>query len=58
MGPFLTSFFIAVGAGAWIFVRLQQRTGYGNNKSALIGTVIAAAGIFFVIYLTLKLFWE
>lgn len=56
MGPFLTSLFVAVGAGTWIYTRLQQRTGYGNSQNAIVGAGLAAAGLFLVMYLTLRLF--
>ena len=56
MGPFLTSLVIAIGGGTWIYSRLQQRTGYGNNRSAIIGAALAAVGIFTVLYLTMRLF--
>lgn len=56
MGPFLTSLLVAIGGGTWIYSRLQQRTGYGNSRSAIIGAGLAALGIFMVIYLTMRLF--
>lgn len=56
MTPFLIAFFIALGAGAWIFTKLQDKTGYGNARTAWLGTVISVAAIFFVVYLTLRLF--
>ena len=56
MGAFLTAFLLAIGGGTWIFTRLQQRTGYGNSRNAIIGAAIAAAGIFLLVYLTMRLF--
>jgi hypothetical protein len=56
MTPFLIALFIAAGAGAWIFTRLQQRAGYGNGRTTWTGTIISAAAIFAVVYLTLRLF--
>jgi hypothetical protein len=56
MGPFLTSLFVALGAGTWIYSRLQQHTGYGNSHSAIVGAGLSAAGIFAVLYLTMRLF--
>ena len=56
MGPFFTSLFVSVGAGTWIYSRLQQHTGYGNSRSAIVGAGLSALGIFVVIYLTARLF--
>ena len=58
MGPFFTAFLLAVGGGTWLYTRLQQRTGYGNSKNAVIGAAIAAFGIFLFVYLSLRLFWS
>lgn len=55
MGAFLTAFLVSVGAGVWIFTKLQQRTGYGNNKNAIIGAVSATIAIFVVAYITFRL---
>lgn len=55
MGPFIISLFVALGAGTWIYSQLQQRTGYGNSQ-AIIGAALAAAGIFTIVYLTMRLF--
>jgi len=56
MGPFLTSLFVALGGGTWIYTRLQQHTGYGNSRSAIVGATLSALGIFAVLYLTARLF--
>lgn len=56
MGPFLTSLFVAIGGGTWIYSRLQQHTGYGNSRNAILGAVLSALGIFTVLYLTARLF--
>lgn len=57
MGPFFTAFLLAVGGGTWTYTKLQQRTGYGNSKNAIIGAVVAAFAIFLLMYLSLHLFW-
>lgn len=57
MGPFITSLMLAVGVATWIFSKLQQRTGYGNSRNALIGAVFIGLVIFGTVYLTLRLFW-
>jgi len=56
MSPFLIAFFIALGAGAWIFAKLQQKTGYGNGRTTWTGTIISIVAIFTVVYITLRLF--
>jgi len=56
MGPFLTSLLIALGSATWIYSRLQQHTGYGNSRNAIVGAVLSALGIFMVLYLTARLF--
>lgn len=58
MGPFLTALFLSVGAGTWIFLKLQQRTGYGNVRSALKGAGISAAIIFIIAYMVVRMFWS
>lgn len=56
MTPFLIATFISLGAGAWIFTKLQQKTGYGNGRTAWTGTILSVIAIFLFIYLTLKIF--
>jgi hypothetical protein len=58
MGPFFTSSLLAIGAGVWVFTKLQNRTGYGNSRGAILGAVVTGLGIFLVVYLTLRLFWS
>lgn len=57
MTPFLIASFIALGAGAWIYTKLQRKTGYGNSKTAWTGTIISVVAIFTVVYITLKIFY-
>lgn len=54
MNPILVALLFALGAGTWVYTKLQQRTGYGNSKAALKGALVAG-GIAFVIFLTLGL---
>ncbi len=56
MGPFFTALLLAAGGGTWVYSRLQQTTGYGNSRSAVIGAGVSAVGIFLVTYLTARLF--
>ena len=58
MGPFLTSLLLSVGAATWVYTKLQQRTGYGNSRNAIIGATLVGLLLFSVVYLTLRLFWD
>lgn len=58
MGPFLTSLLLSVGAATWVYTKLQQRTGYGNSRNAIIGAALMGLLLFSVVYLTLRLFWD
>lgn len=58
MGPFLTSLFLAIGTSVWIFSKLQQNTGNGNSRNALIGATVVGIVLYGVVYVTLRLFWE
>lgn len=55
MGPFLIAVFFALGAATWVYTKLQQRTGYGNNQSALTGAAVVGAALFVIMFLTAKL---
>lgn len=44
MSPFLISFILAAGAGAFAYSKLGQRVGYGNSAG-----VWQLVGIFFVL---------
>ncbi len=52
MSPFLISLLFSLGAGTWVYTKLQQKTGYGNSKAAFKGAAVAAL-IGFVIMFTL-----
>ncbi|QQS20237.1 hypothetical protein IPL85_02190 [Candidatus Saccharibacteria bacterium] len=54
MNPVLIAFIFALGAGTWAYTKLQQRTGYGNSKTALKGAAVTG-GIAFVVVLTVAL---
>lgn len=50
----LVAFVAAIAISGWSYVRLQNRAGYGNTKTALSGTA-AIFGITFVVVLTIGL---
>lgn len=41
---------IAGGAAVWIYTKLQNKTGYGNNTGAAKGAGVAFAIIFVVVF--------
>jgi hypothetical protein len=50
MTPFITALLLALGGGTWIYTKLQQRTGYGNSKTAFKGAAVAGFIIFVVVF--------
>ena len=44
------AFIAALGCSAWVFAKLQNRTGYGNNKSAIIGAALVFVIAFVVVF--------
>jgi hypothetical protein len=55
VNAFVVAFIFSLGAGAWIYSKVAQRTGYGNNQSALMVTGIAFVLIFFVVFITARM---
>jgi Co/Zn/Cd efflux system component len=51
MSSWLIALMFSIGASTWIFSKLQQRTGYGNNQSALIGAAVSGVIIFIITYI-------
>ncbi len=54
MGAFITALLLSLGAGTWIYTKLQNKTGYGNSKSAFMGALISGI-VIFVVVLTVAL---
>jgi hypothetical protein len=50
MNAVLVAFLMALGASVWVFTKLQDRTGYGNQKSALTGAGVSFVLIFLVVF--------
>jgi hypothetical protein len=40
----------AIGSSVWIYTKLQDRTGHGNNTAAFKGAAISFSGIFIVVF--------
>ncbi|HET7827513.1 MAG TPA: hypothetical protein VFK97_01445 [Candidatus Saccharimonadales bacterium] len=49
MSPFLVSFLFTVGAGTWIYTKLQRYSG-NNTQQSLIGAAVASVLVFIVFY--------
>ena len=45
----------ALGGGTWVYTKLQNKTGYGNSKSALTGAVVVAVLLFVVLFTILHM---
>ena len=56
MGAFLVALLSSLSASVWVYVKLQQRTGYGNNRPAAMGAAVVGALLFIIIYMTASLF--
>ena len=54
MSTWVIAVFAALGASAWFFTKLQDRTGRGNNRAAVTGGIVAFVVVFIVV-LTLGL---
>lgn len=55
MGPFLTSFLFALGVGAWVYNKSQQRNGGLAQQSLIAAGVVALVAmlIFYTIFSTI-----
>jgi len=56
MGAFFIALLFAIGASTWIYVKMQQKTGYGNNQTALVGAAVSGLLLFIVVFMTAKMF--
>lgn len=56
MGVFFTSFIFAIGVGAWVYNKTQNRTGGLTQKSLTAAGVVGVIAfvIFFTIFLTIS----
>lgn len=50
MSAFIIALLAAISGGTWVFTRLQNKTGYGNSKTAFKGAAIAGLGLFIVVF--------
>lgn len=49
MNVTLIAFLVSLSAGVWVYTKLNQRTGYGNNSGAVKGAVMSALIVFLVV---------
>ena len=50
MSAGLIALLCSAGAATWVFTKLQNRTGYGNNRDAIIGAVVVFVICFIVVF--------
>ncbi|MBP9853211.1 MAG: hypothetical protein QG629_432 [Patescibacteria group bacterium] len=55
MGAFVTALLVAIGSGVWVYTKLAQRTGYGNEKNAYIGAGVVALIVLLVAFSILSI---
>jgi len=50
MSAIFLALLLSGGASAWVFTKLQNQTGYGNTKTALMGTAVAFVLLFIAVF--------
>ena len=50
MSAGIVAFLVAISTATWTFTKLQNKTGYGNNQSAIIGATIVFILAFIVVF--------
>lgn len=55
MNAAIIALLFGIGASTWVFVKFQNKTGYGDNKTAVIGAGVVFVVIFFVIFSLAKM---
>lgn len=55
MSAVLVAFLASLGGSVWIFTKLQDKTGSGNYKNALIGTLVVFVILFIVVFTLFKM---
>lgn len=50
MSAGIIAFLVAISSATWVFTKLQNKTGYGNNRDALVGAVVVFALAFVVVF--------
>lgn len=50
MSTALVALFVSLGGSTWVYTKLQNKTGYGNNRSAIIGAAMVFVVAFIVVF--------
>jgi len=50
MSAGFVAFLAAISASVWTFTKLQNKTGYGNNQSAITGAAVVFVLAFIVVF--------
>jgi len=50
LSSLLIAFLLSLGASTWVFTKLQNRTGAGNNRSALQATAVVFIIAFILVF--------
>lgn len=48
MSTFLIGLFVAIGAGGWVYAKIQRRTGGNSQTSLLMATVAGIIAFIFI----------
>jgi len=57
MSNFVISLLVALGVAGWIYYKFfSRRTGEGNTRPAIIGSVVVGVIIFVIVFLALSTF--
>lgn len=52
MSAAVVALLVAISSSVWVFTKLQNKTGYGNNQNAIIGAAVFFVIAFIVIFTT------
>lgn len=50
MSAGIVALLVAISSSVWVFTKLQNKTGYGNNQSAVIGAAVVFVLAFIVVF--------
>lgn len=50
MSAALVALLVSLGGATWVYTKLQNKTGYGNNRSAIIGAAVVFVIAFIVVF--------
>ena len=50
MSATLVALLVSLGSATWVYNKLRNKTGYGNNQSAIIGAAVVFIIAFIVVF--------